>query len=448
MAGSITCERVIGDFEIDTLEPIGAEATGEDGFDAGIPEGGGRPLDRLGTGLGVRCTPGEMRCSGALLEICLRVDSDRPPQWVVQNDCYTAELCASEPVPRCLARRCDPGEQTCRGAVPMSCDATLTGWVELPACISSAHCSTNPVDCAGEAPCCLRAPCLAAELRCNGRELEECLPDSSGWVSVQRCETNELCLAGLANCGTDAGACTCQPPECEAEEARCHGSVLARCNASETGWHYIEACASVALCERGAEEPVPRCEPARCRPEEHACSASGVLQVCNIEQTGFEDVQACAGPAFCDASGGRCERPACEPGQRRCNGAQIEVCRQDQTAFETSSESCASSALCNDDDPANVRCDAPACNADQFDCAGAQLRSCNGDRTGFTNVGAACSRADLCSAARRRCDYCVPNRRECNPGLTATRVCDGGGNSFGQETPCPDDCDAATGQCR
>lgn len=398
-SGTFSCSELLGEVDIGVLEGAAGGVARAPDASLSLVDSGAPVAESVGSTLDIGCEPGEVRCKGAWLEICVRVDPGQPAEWLVERDCFTAELCVSDPLPRCLARACNPEEGSCLGSVPRVCNASLTGWSALPACVSAAHCSADPEECAGRGSCCLPAPCSAGDLRCNGLELEQCLPDSSAWRSVSRCETTELCQDGLASCRAGGNACTCAAA-CEPNETRCNASALERCDAARSGWEVIDACATEELCLLG-----------KARLSE------------------------------------RCEAPACDPGERSCSGAQIRSCRDDRTGLEDSPERCVTPALCNDDDPRNVHCRPPACNVAQFRCNGSQLQTCNAERTGFVTV-TACARADLCSAERRRCDYCVPGRRECSPNLTASRVCSPSGNFFQSEAFCPRGCVVAAGACR
>lgn len=400
VSGTVSCSELLGDVDIEALQgAAGARApdAAPPPVDDALVDSGAPVAESAGSALASACEPGDVRCKGARLEICVRVDPGRPAEWLVERDCFTAELCVSDPLPRCLARGCNPGEVSCLGSVPRVCNASLTGWSELPACVSAAHCSADPMVCAASGSCCLPAPCSAGDLRCNGLELEQCLPDSSAWRSISLCETSELCQDGIASCRAGSSACTCAAAACEPNETRCNGNVLERCRAARSGWEVIDECATDELCLLGKARLAERCEAPACDPGEHSCSDGGVLRRCNAGRTGFGEPEECASAALCNPGEGRCEPALCQP--------------------------------------------------DQFRCDGPQLQTCSAEQTGFVNVQA-CARPDLCSAERRRCDYCVPGRRECTPNLTASRVCSSSGDFFQGEELCSLGCIAATGACR
>lgn len=429
LAGS--CGPVLGDVEI-TPNPLQPSVLGADAG-AGATD----------------CEVGESRCRGQLAEICVRLEPEQPGTFRPLQDCGTQDLCVADPDAHCVRRSCEAGEASCAGATPRVCNTSQTGWNERPDCLSEAHCSTSPGSCGGSAPCCLTAPCTPGEMRCNEGEMQRCSADQTAWEPVDACVSAELCLGSLAACGPSPADCACQEPTCEAGATRCDEAILTRCNAAQTAWEPIEPCATAALCNASQALGTLTCVPPACELGSFTCTETGVLRSCRADRTGFDDLQTCDGAPFCNLTDGRCETAPCQAGQRRCNGAQIEICLDDRTAFIAVGAPCATPALCNDTDPANVRCDPPVCDVNAATCSGStQLLVCNEGRTALAPVGAPCPRPDLCSADRRRCDFCVPGRQECTPELDASRVCSLSGNFFGPETACPLGCDGPVGQCR
>ncbi|HVZ33146.1 MAG TPA: hypothetical protein VG963_12020, partial [Polyangiaceae bacterium] len=438
-----SCSDVLGDVKLNSSQPGAGSAT----------VGGGSAGDgtMMAVGMiepGPDCEPSDVRCDESWLESCVEVRQG-VTSWLKIEDCGTADLCDKSPQAHCLASACHAGDSYCDGATPRVCNAALNGWDGLPACDSAATCSTNAATCPnGIAPCCLTSPCTAGEMRCNQGGLERCRADQSGWDSVESCESQDLCLGGLGAC-TGSNACHCQAPVCAPGETMCDGVQFERCNAGRTGWDILDQCATPELCQQGRALEPAHCQQAQCDAGAFFCTSAGVLQSCRPDRTGFQDIQQCdGGAAFCNTASGQCDPTACQPGERRCNGAQIEVCLNDRTGFGPDGEPCATPELCSQDDPNNVHCNPPACDVGAVSCFGtAQLSACNQGRTAFAPVGAPCLRPDLCSAERRRCDFCFPGRQECNPTLTTSRVCSTTGNFFGPETPCPLGCNAPTGTC-
>jgi hypothetical protein len=394
------------------------------------------------------CVPGEMRCNENWVERCFPSGTELPPRWTRVEDCQSSALCTTPGT--CTPPACKAREVRCDGAVPQRCRADLTGWEDLGECLSAAHCSLDADKCDGEqAPCCLTAPCEPGELRCNAKDVQRCRPDQTDLDLVETCATPALCTQSLATCSADPTSCHCTPPACDAGSTRCTGNALERCNADQTGFEFVETCDNAALCELGRTRTPLSCQPAACAVGAFGCTAEGVLQSCNATQTDFDRVQPCpGGAAFCNAGQGRCTETPCEPGDRACDGAVVQTCREDQTGFVATGELCQTEQLCLDDGEGSAICLPPACGVNDVRCAGSQLQRCNAGRTDFTNSGPACLREDLCSAARQRCDFCVPSRRECTPDLSASRTCAADGNSFGPSTFCPLGCIAPTGACQ
>jgi hypothetical protein len=274
-----------------------------------------------------------------------------------------------------------------------------------------AHCSIDADYCPGGAPCCVTSPCSASAPRCNGAALERCSSSETEWEALDTCPTRELCQAGLAACAVGL-PCTCEQAACNPGDTRCTGARLERCAASQADWETVDECETPQLCALGRSAGGLDCQPAACAPGESFCTETGVLQTCRDDRTGFRDVQTCDGPPFCDVVAGSCTAAPCAAGFLRCNGAQIEVCRQDRSGFDAVGAACESADLCVDDSQADVHCDDPACDAGDFRClANGQPQRCNAGLTDFENAGPAC-RPDLCSEVRERCDFCVPNRQE------------------------------------
>lgn len=397
------------------------------------------------------CIPGGVQCNGSWVERCVPSGSEEPPRWTKIEDCLSEALCTE--LGTCNPPACEAREVRCSGAVPQRCRADRTGWEELTACESAAHCSVDGAACSsaagGDAPCCLATPCESGELRCNSNELQRCRVDRTDLDQVASCATAALCAASMSSCTGDAGVCECVEPACGPGETECEGSTLRRCNADQTGFELVETCASVELCERGRARLPLSCEPPACAAGSFDCTAEGLLRSCKQDRTGFDDVRACpGGAAFCNGGQGVCTPAPCEPGQRTCDGADVVACRADQTGFEPTGVSCETADLCSIDAAGVVSCLPPACAQSAVRCAGSQLQRCNAGRTDFESVGPPCLRDDLCSAERERCDYCVPSRRECTFDLRFSRTCAPDGNSFGPSTFCPLGCIANSGACQ
>jgi len=98
-------------------------------------------------------------------------------------------------------------------------------------------------------------------------------------------------------------------------------------------------CSSAEHC---AQATGPLC--AVCLTGEASCSGAA-LSVCNATHTAF-DIQACAGPQFCNAAQARCTPPACQPNEVRCDGALLQVCNATLTGFDPIAD-CGVATACN-----------------------------------------------------------------------------------------------------
>jgi hypothetical protein len=174
---------------------------------------------------------------------------------------------------------------------------------------------------------------------------------------------------------------------------------LQRCNEGRTAFEPVQDCTNAVLCELSLDTGNAECEAPLCAVGEHRCRAE-TLTVCNEQRTGFDDEQTCGSAALCDPVSASCRAPACEAGARRCNGSQIQTCNADRTAFEVAGDApCASSSLCIESSNGTASCEPAACEPGQRRCQGASLETCNTARTGFSLLQSCGSQA-LCVAVR------------------------------------------------
>src|SRR6185295_1251274 len=259
-------------------------------------------------------------------------------------------------------------------------------------------------------------------------------------------------------------ALKCNLPACAVGEVRCEGAQLEFCSEGRTGWIVAEECASAALCSGSLSNVgasgTPVCLPPACAVGQHRCTETGVLQLCSEDRTGFRDQQACIGAPFCNAvladqGQAGCRDAPCEAGQMQCNGAQIQVCRDDRTALDDVGPPCESAALCNADDPSNAVCDPPVCrrgatSGDEFHCEGALLQRCNESLTVYDTIQT-CVTAALCDASQRfngcKTPACQPGRHNCSNGFLQTCNADQTGCDNTENCGSQAQCDANAGRC-
>jgi len=139
----------------------------------------------------------------------------------------------------------------------------------------------------------------------------------------------------------------------------------------------------------------------------------------------------------------------------QCNGAQIQVCRDDRTALDDVGPPCESAALCNADDPTNAICEPPVCHrgataGDEFHCEGAQLQRCNESLTIYDTIQT-CVTAALCDASQRqngcKTPACQPGQHACNGGFLQTCNADQTGFDNTENCGSQAQCDANAGRC-
>jgi len=224
--------------------------------------------------------------------------------------------------------------------------------------------------------------------------------------------TRRVILGEVPASCADAGVGPCSQGRCVPDQFRCDGDLLEICGASGKAWELLEQCGSVGLCDA----PAGVCQPPACDVREHQCTETGELLVCNAERTDFEHVAQCASLAFCNAVRGqeRCEATVCDAGARRCNGAQLEECRQDLMGYSPVLPACTSAALCRTDGPGQAHCEPPTCTAGQYACDGRELRLCNESSNGWY-VMDRCTSAPLCNVLSKRCDpvVCQLGEQQC-----------------------------------
>lgn len=153
---------------------------------------------------------------------------------------------------------------------------------------------------------------------------DEGVPDS---VSV--CADAEHCLQGT---GPDCALCTeadgaCGTAACAPDQRRCQGRQLQVCNADRSGFVLEQECAHEVSCD-----PDAGCAAAECTPNQRRCRGE-TLEVCGATGT-FILQEQCASGTTCSADQG-CVGDACAADERRCQGANLQQCNEARTAFET-----------------------------------------------------------------------------------------------------------------
>jgi hypothetical protein len=110
---------------------------------------------------------------------------------------------------------------------------------------------------------------------------------------------------------------------------------------------------------------------------------------------------------------------ACTSGELHCEGAALQICRDDKSGFRTA-RVCSSAELCCADPsvcPNAVGCQAPACTPGDFKCDDRLLSVCNEALTGWTPLST-CASAAQCNSRIGRCEDqpCAPADVQCSAG--------------------------------
>lgn len=266
-----------------------------------------------------------------------------------------------------------------------------------------------------------------------------------GPIEIERVPDQDDAPLQGRSCEAGASA-SCAPGTCPAEAYRCDAQVLQQCNTAGDAWVDVEHCGSASLCDAAAQA----CRLPACADGEHRCTDAGELIACNAERTGFDLIETCGSAAFCSPARGRqgCAPIACRAGRQRCNGAQIEECRQDRRGFDAVGEPCASPALCVAGQSEQASCLEPACAAGEFRCNGELLERCADELDGFIFVRD-CETLALCDAVGGRCGEpaCTPGQRRCQGAVL--EVCDAERSGYVPERECATAaaCDAQAPGC-
>jgi hypothetical protein len=232
---------------------------------------------------------------------------------------------------------------------------------------------------------------------CDGAELQRCT--DGDLVLEEECATEALCNA-------DDGQC--DEPECEPDDYRCVVETLQVCNVDQTDFEDADTCASAALCDAGNGQ----CDEPACDAMEFQCTGS-MLQRCNADLTDFEDVLDCVTAPQCDAVAGECE-VTCTPNAYQCNGATLLQCNSTGSTLGIE-ELCQTPELC---DEMAGQCDMPACAMGQHRCTGTTLEVCNAGRTDYEDEEE-CATAALCNPTGGTCTTpaCVADAYACESNV-------------------------------
>lgn len=279
---------------------------------------------------------------------------------------------------------CAPDTFRCTGAQLQRCSDDRASWVTVETCPDADHCDPTAAAC---------RTCTPGQWACNGAALESCDPNSHWTVSSTVCPSAALCvLAGDRSTGT-CGATACGP----AGAHSCDGNRLLRCSAGLDARELVDRCGSAALCDAAKADVQARsagrgtCTPPTCLIGTYRCDGASVER-CRDDETAWDPVTTCDDAASCNPLTGDCS--ACSPGDAACSGRELWVCGESGFA---KADTCATPELCNGMTGAceNSQCSKPGatrCNADE---GVVELQECGNDQRWATRE--VCASTALCS---------------------------------------------------
>ncbi len=296
---------------------------------------------------------------------------------------------------------CDPTQEHCLNC-PFDC-----------ACPSGELCDTTSSACLTSANC--------GDGTCDPNEKETCAtcPIDCGCAAGQRCDRNQQICIDFPSCGNGS----CEPNEsedCSNCPFDCACPLGQRC--------VNNTCAPTNPCGDGqcSAQQGENCDtcPKDCAcPADHSCKAG----VCKVDQTNpvrcgdqkcdkSESSASCCTDCGCP-SGYKCENNACQPAQTaRCGNGRCESSENAQNCCTDCG--CPSGNFCN-----NNRCCSCIANEDRR-CNGAQIQVCNADCTGWTTEQT-CSSTQTCKKTASGSLACV-NLCENDCTTEGQKRCNGG----------------------
>ena len=398
--GSLGCQALLGDFEIEPQPAAGP------------------------SGLGTACEPSELRCDGPTLGTCA---PDRRG-FVPLLRCDTAGQCDATAG---TCRACAPGEAACNGRFRQTCNAA--GELEnAEDCQTSALCQVGPTRSTAS---CVSPLCTAGEFSCDMNRLLECAPGRDHFDLVARCASGPTCDPARAADQRARGVPpTCLTPLCLPGSFACDGATLTRCSADQDAWEPLSQCPDAASCNALAGTCTPAADGVT------ACSGANLVRK---GPSGFEKVATCSSPQLCDPAAGECITSSCgEAGSLRCSKdvlPALEECAGDGSWITR--EACDHRTLC---DAAAGRCFPKACDNGATRCVGNAHQSCSADRTRW-ETDQTCGDGEACNVLGCEPDACTPGAVRCV--AESLEVCNAG--HWEPQLHCATAalCVASTGRC-
>lgn len=301
-----------------------------------------------------------------------------------------------------------PGETICADGVIYTCSESAVA-DSMESCASARHCQLGRPS----GTCAACVPDTEDEFICNGKELQRCTSDGSGYEAFKACETEALCNVVAGDC-TDSA--------CLKGQMLCDGDTLMRCADDLSKLEMVSEC-EAGLCDATAGV----CD--ACLPGTATCDGNTSV---TCKEDGSELVRTeCPEDTPICVGNGRCVQ--CGSAEDCGEAASCKVANCDFASGECRPTSSAAKAQCAgglcDGEGTCVQClDASDC-PEVGDC---QVRHCN---TGTARcepkpapANTPCGNDGRCDA-EGQCDSCTPGERSCTGNWVSTCDPDGQGTS-------------------
>ncbi|MFZ5788093.1 MAG: carboxypeptidase-like regulatory domain-containing protein [Acidobacteriota bacterium] len=144
-----------------------------------------------------QCTINTTKCSGTQIQTC-ELKPTGCTDWSSPAACPGGAACAND---KCPGGSCTPGELRCTGNVLEQCNASGQ-WQSQQICAQSCD--------AVKKQCVVSVTCTAGTRRCNGTQVQICNATGTAWLTSETC--NVSCQGGLCTGACTPGAKRCNGP--------------------------------------------------------------------------------------------------------------------------------------------------------------------------------------------------------------------------------------------
>src|SRR5690606_11529106 len=214
----------------------------------------------------------------------------------------------------------------------------------------------NAVSCGDDA--CTEPSCALTDRWCGGlgsRALYQCPASriNTQATVLDTCATKDLCDLAHAE-----GMAMCPEPTCTPTDRWCGGdgnTTLYQCPASRINSEpdVVDVCETSGLCALALSQGSAMCPEPSCAPTDRWCGGDGnaTLYQCPASRINSQPdvLDVCETGGLCELAHSQgdseCPAPTCASGEKRCNGAQLQICNAGRTGW-TNLQMCGSSTLC------------------------------------------------------------------------------------------------------